>query len=157
LGSNLDHPSLQLEYALQHLEKRAGQIISRSSVYRSAPWGVTDQPEFMNQVVEIGTTQTPLMLLKCLQDIELSMGRERIIKWGSRIIDIDILYYGQEIITEPALKIPHPEIQARRFTLVPLCEIAPDVKHPVWNVSNRELLNRCTDDGAVTVWSTERE
>lgn len=149
LGSNLQNPALQLEIARQRLAEKAGIIVSESPVYRSAPWGVEDQPEFANQVLCIETRFSALELLKCLQTIELNMGRKRIVKWGSRIIDIDILYYNKQIITQDTLKIPHPELQNRRFTLVPLCDIAPDFIHPVFNISNQTMLQRCKDEGKV--------
>ncbi len=151
LGSNLNNPRLQLEIALQKIEEKAGKAVCCSKIYRSSPWGLNDQPEFANQVIEIDTSFSPQDLLSCLQSIEIEMGRERIIKWGSRIIDIDILYYAGEILSTTALKIPHPEIQGRRFTLVPLCDIAPDLIHPVWNISNQEMLNRCQDEGSVVI------
>jgi len=149
LGSNLNKPALQLNIALQHITEKAGELIVQSPVYRSSPWGVSDQPEFANQVILLQTSFSPFELLQCLQKIEHTMGRERIVKWGSRIIDIDILYYGKSIITNPALKVPHPELSNRRFTLVPLCAIAPAFIHPVWNVSNQTILQRCTDEGHV--------
>lgn len=149
LGSNLQNPALQLEIARKQLSEKVGLISSASPVYRSAPWGVKDQPEFANQVLCIEMTSPALELLGCLQAIELSMGRERFVKWGSRIIDIDILYYKKEIITHSTLKTPHPELQNRRFTLVPLCDIAPDFIHPVFNISNLTMLERCKDDGEV--------
>ncbi len=149
LGSNLNTPFIQLNIALGHLTEMVGKIVQVSPVYHSAPWGVVDQPDFANQVVLLNTALKPLDLLRCLQVIEKNMGRERIVKWGSRIIDIDVLYYGNEIITNTTLKVPHPELHNRRFTLVPLCDIAPDFIHPVWNVTNHTLLKRCSDEGKV--------
>lgn len=149
LGSNLNDPRLQLEIALKKVCDRAGKLVYASKVYRSSPWGLNEQPDFANQVLEISTRLAPKDLLTCIQSIEIEMGRKRIVKWGSRIIDIDILYYDSEILTTTSLKIPHPEIQGRRFTLVPLCDIAPDFIHPVWNISNREMLSRCQDEGVV--------
>jgi 2-amino-4-hydroxy-6-hydroxymethyldihydropteridine diphosphokinase len=149
LGSNLNEPALQLAIARKLITKQVGLIVSESHEYRSAPWGVIDQPDFLNQVLCVQTSFSALELLACLQQIELKMGRERIVKWGSRIIDIDILYFGNDIITNSHLKIPHPELQNRRFTLIPLCDLAPEFIHPVFNISNKTLLNRCTDNGEV--------
>jgi 2-amino-4-hydroxy-6-hydroxymethyldihydropteridine diphosphokinase len=145
LGSNLGDPDRQLQIAIHHLESAIGSIAKRSSVYWSAPWGKEDQPAFLNQVIVLSTAYTADELLRILLYTEQKMGRERLVKWGSRIIDIDILYYGKEIMTHPSLKIPHPEIANRKFALIPLNEIAPDFSHPVLNVSHRTLLERCGD------------
>jgi len=145
LGSNLEDPDHQLRIAREWIEKKVGSLDQCSSIYWSAPWGNEDQPAFLNQVIQLSTTSSADDLLTILLSIEQEMGRQRLVKWGSRIIDIDILYYGQEIITHTHLKIPHPEIANRRFVLVPLNEIAPDFKHPVLNVNTSVLLERCED------------
>ncbi|MDB5272371.1 MAG: folK [Chitinophagaceae bacterium] len=146
LGSNLEDPASQLTAAILQLQAKAGTVSKLSLVYWSAPWGKTDQPAFLNQVVWLSTSYAADELLAILLSIEQEMGRERVEKWGSRIIDIDILYYGQDIVTRPTLKIPHPEIANRRFVLVPLSEITPEFVHPVLNVSNAVLLERCEDE-----------
>jgi 2-amino-4-hydroxy-6-hydroxymethyldihydropteridine diphosphokinase len=145
LGSNLEDPEKQIKTASAWIEKKIGPIDQSSSIYWSAPWGNEEQPAFLNQVLELSTAYAADDLLPLLLSIEQEMGRQRLIKWGSRIIDIDILYYGQEIITLPHLKIPHPEIANRRFVLVPLHEIAPNIRHPVLNVNTSILLERCED------------
>ncbi|MDF2457367.1 MAG: folK, partial [Cytophagaceae bacterium] len=125
LGSNLEDPDKQIRTAREWIEKKVGHLDQCSSIYWSAPWGNEDQPAFLNQVIQVSTSLSADDLLTVLLSIEQEMGRQRLVKWGSRIIDIDILYYGQEIVTLTHLKIPHPEIGNRRFVLVPLHEIAP--------------------------------
>lgn len=151
LGSNLEDPGKQLRIARELIAHKVGPLIQSSSIYWSAPWGNEDQPAFLNQVIQLSVAYPADDLLHRLLSIEQEMGRERLTKWGSRIIDIDILYYGQEIITKTHLKIPHPEIANRRFVLVPLEEIAPDFKHPVLNVTTSVLLERCEDKLKVVI------
>jgi 2-amino-4-hydroxy-6-hydroxymethyldihydropteridine diphosphokinase len=146
LGSNLHLPEQNLSGAKNFLEKRAGKIVKASSVYRTAPWGVSDQPDFYNQTVQIETSLEPEQLLDQILSIEAEMGRAREKKWGPRIIDIDILLYDQIIINSSTLKIPHPGIPDRRFTLLPLSEIAAEVIHPALNTSIGELLKACRDE-----------
>ncbi len=145
LGSNLEDPDKQLATAIQRIKEQVGPISRQSALYWSAPWGKEDQPAFLNQVILLQTNYTADELLRILLHIEQQMGRQRLVKWGSRIIDLDILYYGNDIITHASLKIPHPEIANRRFVLIPLNELAPDFIHPVLNVSNETLLQRCVD------------
>ncbi len=151
LGSNLEDPDKQLRIARELIARKVGPILQCSCIYWSAPWGNEDQPAFLNQVIQLSTTHSSDDLLQLLLSTEQEMGRQRLIKWGSRIIDIDILYYGEKIITQPYLKIPHPEIANRRFVLVPLNEIAPDFRHPVLNVNTHALLERCEDKLKVVV------
>ncbi|PZR33762.1 MAG: 2-amino-4-hydroxy-6-hydroxymethyldihydropteridine diphosphokinase, partial [Azospira oryzae] len=120
-------------------------LLKESSLYQTSAWGKTDQPDFLNQVIEISYEGDPFLLLKSLLDIESKMGRVRIEKWGTRIIDIDILFYGNTIVNGSDLRVPHPQIPYRRFTLIPLVEIAPDFIHPVLHQSNTQLLHECTD------------
>lgn len=145
LGSNLGNKEENLRIASSHLVAKAGKIIKPSAIYETSAWGETDQPVFLNQVIEIQTSLSPIGLLAALQDIEVEMGRIRLGHWKERIIDIDILYYHQQIIRSQRLTIPHPEMQNRRFTLVPLCEIAPEFMHPVLKKSNVALLAACKD------------
>jgi len=155
LGSNQREPYSQLSNACMALRQKAGQIISVSGVYQSAAWGLTKQDDFLNQVICVESECNPYEMLDRIQKIENDMGRERVIKWGPRIIDIDILYADNEIIQTEQLIIPHPEIQNRRFTLIPLCEIAPDFVHPVLSKSNHQLLEICTDSLAVKPYILE--
>jgi 2-amino-4-hydroxy-6-hydroxymethyldihydropteridine diphosphokinase len=132
LGSNLDHPSRQVEVAFELLDDLAGTRVScRSSLYRSAPLGGIEQPDFVNAVAGLETTLSAGDLLRELQEIERRRGREdERIRWGPRVLDLDLLVYGDEVIEEPELVIPHPGIAARNFVLLPLREIAPDLVIP---------------------------
>jgi 2-amino-4-hydroxy-6-hydroxymethyldihydropteridine diphosphokinase len=149
LGTNLGDKIANLKTASDKISSLCGNIIIRSGIYETSPWGITDQPSFLNQVIKIELKLTAEELLETLLLIEKEMGRVRDVKWGERSIDLDILYFNDEIIVKENLKIPHPELHNRRFTLVPLNEIAADYKHPVWNITNQQLLNRCTDKGSV--------
>ena len=132
LGSNLADPPAQIESALKAITRiRETRLVTRSRLYASAPWGKTDQPEFVNAVAEIDTVLSARDLLDDLLAIERKAGRRRNAdRWGPRILDLDILLYGQAVIDEPWLRIPHPHLHERAFVLVPLNEIAPDVNLP---------------------------
>lgn len=146
LGSNLGGRLQNIQNAEAHLIKRGIIIKQSSSFFESAPWGNEDQPAFINQVLEVQTDLSPQKLLKTALDIEREMGRERDgVLWGPRTIDMDLLFYNQEIIDERGLTLPHPEIQHRRFTLEPFCEISPDFHHPVLQQSMKEILKFCKD------------
>ena len=145
LGTNLGHRQLNLQHARQLIEDKINEIHRSSSVYETAAWGLQEQPAFLNQVVVVKTDLPPLDLLHELQAIEELMGRMRYKKWAERIIDIDIIYYGNLIYNHPELKIPHPEIANRRFTLVPLAEVAPGFLHPTLKFTSLELLDQCPD------------
>ena len=115
-------------------------------IYESAAWGPIQQEPLLNRVLKVETSLPPEELLEILLTIERKLGRERRIKWGPRIIDIDLLYYNQEIIRTDTLSVPHPFIPERRFTLAPLAEIAPDFIHPVLKKDQETLLRECKDD-----------
>lgn len=149
LGSNLGDPADNLKRAGDEIRSRIGEITTSSSIYKTEPWGITDQPVFLNQVVDVKTTLLPASLLDTISAIERSFGRIRKRKWGERIIDIDILFYKDEIIHSERLDIPHRGIPFRRFTLEPLCEIAADFIHPEMKKSVAELLVACDDISAV--------
>jgi len=146
LGSNLGDKREMISAAGKLIDELAGEIVKYSMVYETEPWGKTSQPAFLNQVVEINSPLTPNQLLIALQQIENKLGRVRVDKWGERIIDIDILYYGNLILQKKHLIIPHPEISSRRFTLVPLVEISPDFINPQLMKSNTKLLAECNDE-----------
>ena len=146
LGGNLGDISVNLTTARESIEEKAGVIKKKSGLYHAAAWGKTDEPSFLNQVIQIETTLSPDSLLHTLLQIELKMGRVRTIKNASRIIDIDILFYDNEIVNSSNLIVPHPEIVNRRFVLVPLNEIAPTFIHPVLKIAVSELLKNCKDE-----------
>ena len=144
-GGNLGNRGANLQLAKDHLEKEVGEIISSSSVYETEAWGNNDQPDFYNQVHIISTSLPAEELMKKILEIEKQIGRIRTIKNASRIIDIDILFFNSEIINKPNLKIPHPEINNRRFVLTPLNELSPGFIHPVLKKTISELLSTCQD------------
>jgi len=146
LGSNLGDREAYLQSAIQHISTDIAPIFKRSSVYETQSWGKTDEPDYLNQVIELKTVLSAEVILQKILNIEKLMGREREIKWGSRIIDIDILFYGSEIISEPGLQIPHPELHKRMFTLVPLNEIAPDFIHPILDKNIFQLKSELKSD-----------
>lgn len=151
LGTNLGDKKSNLSKAKDAINKHVGKIIACSKTYETAAWGKTNQPAFLNEVVEVRTTFSPEEMLKLINQIERSMGRVRVEKWGERLIDIDILYYNDKIHNSEKLYIPHPGIPDRRFTLEPLVELNPTFKHPVLNKTNEELLSECSDTLEVKV------
>lgn len=145
LGSNMGNSRDLLLLALQQISIHIGQIVHRSCIYKTAAWGNSAQPDFLNMVVEVQFNQGPQALLKRTMDIERAMGRKREEKWGPRTIDIDILFYGTEIIETESLTVPHPRIEQRMFALAPLAEIRPDFVHPRLHMSISELKANCRD------------
>ena len=145
LGSNIGDTKNNLEKACNMLNTEVGHISSLSSFYTTKPWGKTDQEDFLNQVIRIFTDLGPQTLLHKIQKIEQELGRVKGEKWGPRSIDIDILYYGQMVLDIEDLQLPHQELTERKFVLVPLAEVAPDFVHPIFKLSNRELLDYCQD------------
>lgn len=145
LGSNLGDRLLMLERAIAAISEKIGPVLQVSSVYETQSWGRTDQPDYLNQVVRVNTGMPANIVLDTILAIEKTMGRERLEKWGARIIDIDILFFNSDIISLPDLKIPHPELHKRRFTLEPLAEIAANFIHPVFNVDMLQLKKELAD------------
>jgi 2-amino-4-hydroxy-6-hydroxymethyldihydropteridine diphosphokinase len=152
LGANLGNRTQTLHCALDLIIGRVGPVVQASGLYETAPWGETDQPTYLNQVLAVETILEPETVLSQTQAIEQELGRVRLEKWGARVIDIDILYYGQFIWQTDTLTIPHPYLHQRRFTLVPLAEIAPSFVHPVLQKTTIELLHECRDDSEVILF-----
>lgn len=150
LGTNLGDRSSNLARARDEL-KPFVEILQESSVYETPPWGVTDQPTFLNQVLKATSELAPLELLKTVKKIESSMGRVPTIRFGPRLIDIDILLYGDTVLGTPKLVIPHPRMVERAFVLVPLCEISPDLKSPLTGSPYASLLEGMDTTG-ISKW-----
>ena len=146
IGGNLGNRKDNLQKAVTLINVQCGSLIKLSSVYETAAWGITDQPLFLNQAVEISTSLNARQLMTKILTIETDIGRVRNEKLGPRIIDIDILLFEDEIHDLPFLKIPHPELQNRRFVLTPLAEIDPELQHPVLKKSISQLLEECPDN-----------
>lgn len=144
LGSNLGDRAANLRSALARLDA-AGRILAVSALYETQPLEIVDQPWFLNCVAAIETEKTPRELLELALQVEAAMGRVRVHNKGPRNIDIDILLFGDRVVEEPGLKIPHPAMHLRRFVLEPLVEIAPEVRHPVLGKTMRELLAELAD------------
>lgn len=145
LGSNLKNPEQQLSSARTLIAAEIGEIIDTSSLYATAAWGNTNQPDFLNQVIVINTDFSAEALMETILKIEENMGRIRTQKNAPREIDIDILFFNNDIINLPELIVPHPLLQERKFVLIPLSEIAPNYKHPILLKTAQELLEMCND------------
>lgn len=153
IGTNLGDRTKNIATAVQLINEQCGTIINKSSVYETAAWGKTDQPAFLNQALELSTSLNAKQLIRRLLKIEKQMGRIRHEKYGPRLIDIDMLFFNQEQYRLPFLTIPHPELQNRRFALMPLSEIAPGYMHPIFKKTVSELLNDCQDELEVKKYS----
>lgn len=149
LGSNIGNRQQNFANAHQLLHLRCGNVERMSSIFETAAWGKTNQAAFLNQAIELRTNLQEHDLLIALKNIEQQIGREPSEKWGPRLIDIDILFYGNSIVQSDVLTIPHPFLHLRRFTLVPLAELAPNFKHPVLHQTVLELLEHCPDSSVV--------
>jgi 2-amino-4-hydroxy-6-hydroxymethyldihydropteridine diphosphokinase len=146
LGTNLGDRMANLAAARQALAPDV-TVLAESPIYETPPWGVADQPMFLNQVVAARTDLAPLGLLALLKRLETEMGRRPGVRYGPRLIDMDILFYDDHIIHEPGLDIPHLRVPERAFVLVPLADLAPDLHHPVLGVSVSELLAKIDTTG----------
>lgn len=152
LGSNLGDRKINIENAKEFICDQIGDINESSSIYESEAWGLKDQKDFLNSIVMVSTELDPLSVLEECLIIESVMGRERIVKWGPRNIDIDIIYYNNQIINNIDLVVPHPRMHDRRFVLIPLMELASQLKHPIFGTSTQQLLKNCNDSSKVTLY-----
>ncbi|GAB3692764.1 2-amino-4-hydroxy-6-hydroxymethyldihydropteridine diphosphokinase [Spirosoma flavus] len=141
-----------MQRAVGLIGQYVGAVTLQSPLYETAPWGVADQPAFLNQVIRVETALEPEDLLKQTQAIEEELGRVRKEKWGARVIDVDILYYDHLVWQSFTLTLPHPYLHQRRFTLVPLADVAPDFVHPILQKTTLDLLAECPDEGDVSQW-----
>lgn len=151
LGTNMGDRATNLSTAVAYIEKKMGTLLSKSSIYQTAAWGKTDQADFFNQAIVLETALSPFLFLRSLQDIENKLGRKRKERWGTRIIDLDLIFYDDIQIQTPNLEIPHPRMHLRNFVLIPLLEIIPFWKHPRNQQTIRELYAWCQDDLAVNI------
>ena len=152
IGGNIGDRLGFMAAAKEKMKQKGIELIRQSAIYETAAWGITDQPSFLNQVLEIVTSLNPEELLSELLSIELELGRIRAEKNGARTIDIDILYFERQLINTTGLSIPHDRISIRRFVLVPLSELIPDFIDPKTNKSIVEMLNDCPDTLEVAVY-----
>jgi len=146
IGTNLGNRQRNLDKAVSGIKEFIGPVIKSSSVYETEPWGFSTSHEFLNMVMKVETMLDPIVLLGVIHKIETLLGRIRNEdKYISRLIDIDILIYGNQVINEKDIKIPHPLMHERRFVLVPMCELEPDMLHPRLKMSYASLLMSCSD------------
>lgn len=153
LGTNIGDRYVNLSEAIKHLHEKPGvTLVQASSIYETDPVGYTDQDPFLNMVIEVRTELTPIQLLEACLNIEQILGRKRVIRWGPRIIDLDILLYNQENMKTEKLFIPHPRLHERAFVLVPLLEISPNEKLPRTDQSLQSFLEKIPDREGVRIW-----
>ena len=153
-GSNMGDKENIFAEACLLINNRCGAITAVSSSYESEPWGFEASEWFLNRLIVVDTDLNPEAMLRELLAIEAELGRVRHPEkegYTSRTADLDILYFGQRVIVTPTLTVPHPRLHLRRFALMPLCEVVPELMHPVFQVTQRELLHRCTDQSIVRV------
>ena len=146
LGGNKGNKAQNLSKAIQLISEKAGVVVKKSDIFATAAWGNTNQPDFFNQAICLQTALSPEDLLKQIISIELLLGRVRgNQKWAERTMDIDILFYNDDIIKTKDLTIPHPLLQERNFVLVPMAQLAPKLVHPVFKKNIETLLSECSD------------
>src|SRR5215471_6302257 len=153
LGSNIGNRDRNLRAAINALADASVSVTQVSSFYETEPVGLREQPWFLNCVVQGETEISALDLLRALRGIESSMGSKKLVAKGPRLIDIDILLYGNESIDTPELQVPHPRMLHRKFVLAPLAEIAPNLTHPSWNCTTAEMLTKTRDASVVRKFS----
>jgi 2-amino-4-hydroxy-6-hydroxymethyldihydropteridine diphosphokinase len=145
IGSNMGDRKAYLAQAVAEIGQKIGKVTEKSRLYETQAWGLTNQPDFMNQALEVETTLSPQETLKKILAIESDMGRIRTEKWAERTIDIDILLFANLIVEEPDLQIPHPRLPERNFALVPLMEIAGEVEHPFLKMTIEDIYFESPD------------
>jgi 2-amino-4-hydroxy-6-hydroxymethyldihydropteridine diphosphokinase len=148
LGTNLGNRLDNLQAAIQSMPPEV-IVLAKSHVYETPPWGYEDQPSFLNMVIKAETELEPEQLLQYLKGLETELGREQSFHWGPRLIDLDILFYDDLVLDSPPLIIPHPRLHERAFVLVPLMDLAPELIHPVFKKSVRELIAEVDTQGIV--------
>lgn len=145
IGGNMGDRMANLAAAKKWISQEIGEVQKTSSIYETAPWGNPNQPHFLNQALLITSDDDANVIMDKLLAIEAKMGRKRAILWGPRTIDLDIIYYNDEIISNQLITIPHPKLAERKFVLMPLAEIAPTFIHPIFLKTNQVLLKECGD------------
>jgi 2-amino-4-hydroxy-6-hydroxymethyldihydropteridine diphosphokinase len=157
LGSNLGEREMYINEALQRISTRAGNITTISRFYESEPWGFESDASFLNICAALETNSSPFELLNIFQSIEKEIGRVKNLGEGytSRIIDIDIVSFGSQIVDTEPLQIPHPQMEKRKFVLLPLAEIAPDFTHPKTTKSIQQILAACNDETTVSIYENK--
>jgi 2-amino-4-hydroxy-6-hydroxymethyldihydropteridine diphosphokinase len=155
LGSNLGDRAANLEGAIEALSGFGARVLRRSSIYETEPVDFLAQPWFLNCVVEAETSLVPRRLLEELQAIERKLGSKKLVPRGPRIIDLDVLFYASEVIHQAGMEIPHPRLAERLFVLIPLAELAPELRHPILRRTAAELLTATQDRSAVRIWQPQ--
>lgn len=145
LGSNMGNRKQFLRKAIKQVADLCGKVVKESSIYQTAAWGNTKQAAFLNQVIIVQTTLAPDELMKTLLHIETGLGRIRTEKYGPRTIDLDLLFFDEQVYHSSVVTLPHPALQDRKFVLVPLAELSPRKIHPVYNKTITALLKECAD------------
>lgn len=159
-GSNMGDKEALFAQACLLINNRCGQVVRVSAAYESEPWGFEAEEWFLNRVIVVETEKTPEELLQQLLDIERELGRVRhpeIQGYTSRTVDLDLLYFGQRVINTDSLTVPHPRLHLRRFALVPMCEVAPEWVHPVFGLTQQELLQQCPDECIVRMMEMKND
>jgi 2-amino-4-hydroxy-6-hydroxymethyldihydropteridine diphosphokinase len=149
LGGNLGDRIANFDTAKQLITNNLGVITAESALYETAAWGAKNQPDFLNQALAVASELAPETFLKGCLAIEDALGRVRIERWGARTMDIDVLLADDDVFDTPQLQVPHPRLHLRKFALLPLCDIAPDIVHPIYNKKISEILVICDDKSAV--------